>query len=69
MFPIMSMYKWKNQLCDEKEVVIIAKSIASKFPTIKKEVKKVHSYEVPCIEMIKSSANTLFEEWVKHEVH
>ena len=68
LFPIRSMYKWKNKFCDEKEIAIVAKSVKSKFAKIKTEVKKVHSYDVPCIEMITSKANSPFEDWVKKEV-
>src|SRR3989338_3440438 len=48
-FPIESMYWWKNKVNESKECAIIAKTVKDNFETIKKETKKVHSYEVPCI--------------------
>ncbi len=68
IFPIESMYRWKGKLVDENETVLICKSINRKFSEIKREVKKIHSYEIPCIEKIKTTADSDYEKWVKKEV-
>lgn len=44
---IRSIFFWKGKLSDEKEVLLIAKSKTKNFEKIEKEVKKLHSYEVP----------------------
>jgi periplasmic divalent cation tolerance protein len=44
---IRSIFFWKGKLSDEKEVLLIAKSKKKNFERIEKEVKKLHSYEVP----------------------
>ncbi|MFH1053924.1 MAG: divalent-cation tolerance protein CutA [Candidatus Woesearchaeota archaeon] len=66
-FPAESMYWWKGKIEDQDEFAIIAKSTEAKFNSIKEAVKANHSYDIPCIEMIKTSANKEFEEWVKRE--
>jgi periplasmic divalent cation tolerance protein len=68
IFPIQSIYRWKGKLVDEKEVVILAKSTKNKFQEMEKEVRKLHSYEVPCIEMFETKANKDYESWVKGEL-
>ena len=69
IFPINSLYKWENKIEDTKEMVIIAKSVKEKFKEIENEVKKIHSYKVPCIVMIEiSKTNKEYLDWVKDEV-
>ena len=45
--------------------MLIAKSLEKKFEVIKKEVKKLHPYDVPVIEKIKVTANRECENWIK----
>ena len=69
IFPINSLYKWENKLEDTKEIVIIAKSVKEKFPEIEKQVKELHSYNVPCIVMVEvSKANKEYSDWVNNEL-
>jgi len=63
-FPIQSMYWWQGKVEESKEFVIFAKSQDSKYDSIVNEVKKLSSYEVPCIEMIKSTANKEYLRWM-----
>jgi len=44
---IQSIYWWENKVCQEDEVMLIAKSTQSLFPTIIDRVKSLHSYKVP----------------------
>jgi len=44
---IRSKFRWKGKIEKAKEVLIIAKTRKSKFAAIDKEVRLVHSYEVP----------------------
>ena len=68
MHPIRSMYWWNSKIQDEKEFVIIAKTLEKNHEKIKEEVKKIHSYDVPCILKIDAEANEDYEEWLKKEV-
>ena len=68
MHPIRSMYWLKGKIQDEKEVVILAKTIDKNYNKIKKEVSKMHSYDVPCIIKIDAEANESYEQWVNKEV-
>jgi len=68
LFPIESMYWWKGKIANEKEVVMIAKTLESKFEEVKKEIEKIHPYTTPCIVKIPVSSNKEFFEWLKGEV-
>jgi len=44
---IRSIYMWKGEVCDEREVLLVAKSSAEKFPALASRVASLHSYETP----------------------
>ena len=68
IFPISSLYWWKGKIADEKEVVLIAKTLEENFEKVKEEVKKIHSYSVPCIIKIPVSSNKKYFDCIKEEV-
>jgi len=68
MHPIRSMYRWQGKIQDEKEFIIMAKTKEKNYVEIKKEVKKIHSYDVPCILKIDAEANESYNKWVNEEV-
>ena len=65
IFPIKSMYWWKGKIENQKEVLVIAKTLGKNYEKIKKEVSKLHSYSVPCILKIDAEANESYGKWVK----
>jgi periplasmic divalent cation tolerance protein len=64
IFPVDSLYKWKGKLNSDKEAVLLAKTNKD----IAKEVKKLHSYECPCIIKINAAANKEFANWLNAEL-
>ena len=68
MWPIESLYWWKGRIVNGKEYVILAKTLKKNVKRIRKEVKNIHSYEIPCIMDIDAGANKDFLGWVKKEV-
>ncbi len=49
IFPISSIYRWKNNIEEAAEFGIIVKTKSAKVKDIEKRVKELHSYEVPCV--------------------
>jgi len=47
MFPIESVYLWKDELCDENEIILLIKSKTDFFDKIATAIKENHPYEVP----------------------
>lgn len=68
IFPISSLYWWKGKIADEKEVVVIAKTLEENFEKVKEEVKKIHPYSVPAIIKIPVSSNKKYFDWLKGEI-
>ena len=68
IFPVNSLYWWHHRIVNESENVIIAKTNGKNFRKIVGEVKKVHSYKIPCILNINTKANKDYEDWMKREM-
>lgn len=66
IFPITSVFKWKGKIQNTKEFVLLVKT-NKPFSRIISEVKKIHSYDLPCILEIEVKANSPFERWVMKE--
>ena len=69
LFPIESLYWWKNKINQDKEIVIIAKTQKENFLSIQKEVKKNHSYKVPCIDSWDvDNVDEDYLKWLNNEI-
>lgn len=44
-----SIYHWNGKLQTDKEAILIAKTVAKRIPELINRVKRLHSYECPCI--------------------
>jgi len=68
IFPISSLCWWKGKIVDNNEFVLIAKTTKTNFEKVKKEVKKIHSYKIPCIIKIPVSSDKKYFDWLKREI-
>ena len=65
---IESMYFWEGKIAESRECILIAKTTEDKFEDMKKEVEKIHSYDIPCIVKIPVDANQKYADWIKKEL-
>lgn len=68
IFPIKSIYRWKGEVHEEAEVAMIAKTRKELVDSAIKEVRRLHSYDVPCIvcyEILKGDKDYL--NWIDEE--
>ena len=64
-----SVFRWQGKVETQREVLLIVKTLNSKFPEIEREVVKLHSYETPEIVAIPLSAGSgPYLEWLKASV-
>jgi periplasmic divalent cation tolerance protein len=47
--PVASIYRWKGEIEQAREIVLLAKTRAALFERLRDKVKALHSYETPCI--------------------
>ena len=45
--PLESVYRWKGKVATAKEFLLMMKTTTGRLPLLEKEVKRLHSYEVP----------------------
>ena len=49
VFPIRSVYRWKEKVERAREAVMIVKTRKSLVEAVKRRIRELHSYELPCI--------------------
>ena len=63
-----SMYRWEGEIQNDKEVVLIAKTVESLVPELIDKVKSMHSYDCPCIVSLPIlDGNKAFLEWIAEQ--
>ena len=68
MFTIRSVYPWWGKVEEGDEVAMIMKTRSSLVDEVIKEVRKVHSYEVPCIVSYKMEKGLQgYLDWIESE--
>lgn len=64
-----SIYIWEEKLVEDREVVLIAKTIEEKVEKVISMVKSLHSYHVPCVVSFAiEDGNSDYLNWVKNSV-
>lgn len=65
---VQSIFKWKGNICNESEVMIIVKTRLELFDELQSEVKELHSYEVPeIIALPIITGNENYLKWINGE--
>jgi len=67
-FPIKSMYWWEEKITEDSEFILILKTKEDNYQTIKEEVKKIHSYSVPCITKMNVDPNEEYGQWLNKQI-
>ena len=63
---IESIYRWKGQIEQSREVLMILKTTASRLRPLEREVKRIHTYEVPeFIALSVASGSPDYLQWLK----
>ena len=66
---VRSVYKWQNEVKNEKEFVLIGKTTSGKNKKLIEKVKEHHSYENPCIVFVDiEGGSKQFLGWVKESM-
>jgi periplasmic divalent cation tolerance protein len=66
---MQSVYRWKGKIEKQPEILILAKTVESKFSELEIQVRAVHSYETPEIVATPiTSGSTPYLEWLSASV-
>lgn len=66
-FPMSSSSCWTGKIAKVDEIISILKTKKENWENVKSEIKKIHSYKIPCIMKIDVESNEEYEEWVNKE--
>lgn len=65
---VQSIFFWEKKISKEKEVLLIAKTRRELFEPVAKEVKKLHSYDLPEIIALPIEAGSdEYLNWIREE--
>ena len=64
---LRSIYRWEGKVCNEKELLLI-KSTAERFESVRAHVRRLHSYEVPeVIALPVSAIDADYLQWLQSQ--
>lgn len=65
-----SIYIWNDELIEDSEVILIAKSIKTKYNEVEATIKALHSYSNPCIISMKIvEGSKMYLDWIKNSIN
>jgi periplasmic divalent cation tolerance protein len=66
---MQSVYRWQGRVEAADETVLLMKTTAAAYPALESLVRKMHSYDVPCIVALPlSQADAAFGAWIKEQI-
>lgn len=64
-----SVYRWQGKIERTPEILLLAKTVSSKFLSLEREVRSLHSYETPEIVAVPiSNASAPYLEWLSNSL-
>lgn len=65
---IISVYKWKGQICEDEEFLLFIKTKKGSFDSVKDSILKLHSYELPEVIMLPvENGYEKYLNWIEKE--
>ena len=65
---VQSIYRWEGRICEEQEIVLVAKTTAAQWSAISVFIKQNHPYDVPeIIAQPLTHSHTDYARWVVAE--
>lgn len=63
-----SIYRWRGEICEDSEAVLIAKTTDDKVAALTERVKGLHSYDCPCVVALPvTGGNGAFLDWIEEQ--
>lgn len=65
---VRSFFSWKGGAQHTGESIVLVKTLEKNKSKVEREIKKMHSYEVPCIIFWKAECSEDYGRWLKKAV-
>lgn len=67
--PVESVYRWQGNVESSREWLLIIKTTADRFPSVRDAIQEMHSYELPeCISLNIEDGSAGYLEWLGNSV-
>jgi periplasmic divalent cation tolerance protein len=67
---VHSVYRWKGRVCDDGEMLLIIKTRATSFDSVRETIHKVNTYELPEVLGYRVDwASPGFSSWIEKMTH
>jgi periplasmic divalent cation tolerance protein len=67
--PMQSVYRWKGRVESAKEFLLVLKTSRKRFAAVEREVRRLHTYEVPEIMALPvASGSRDYLKWISESV-
>lgn len=68
MSPLVAVYRWKGEVCENGEVAMLMKTDGERLPELLARLEEIHPYEVPAIEWWEADATARTEGWLRESL-
>jgi periplasmic divalent cation tolerance protein len=66
---VESVYRWRGKVESAQEWLLVIKTTAAKFPSVRDAIKELHSYELPeCVAIEVESGSEKYLRWIEESV-
>ncbi len=70
IFPVRSVYRWKNRVVKSREAAALLKTTAWRFPRLERRLKQLHSYEIPgIVAWTLSAGSRSYLKWISDTIN
>ncbi len=67
--PVRSIYRWKGRVESAREFLLILKSTRMRFAALQREIRKLHSYDLPEIIALRVTAGSpAYLRWISESL-
>ncbi|SRR6266496_749625 len=64
-----SVYRWQEKVESNRELLLLIKTSAERFPEVRDAIRQLHSYELPeCVAISVEEGSSDYLEWIEHSV-
>jgi len=62
---VHSIYRWKGRVCDDREMLLIIKTVGREYEAVRATIQKVNTYELPeVLAYLVDDASPPFAAWI-----
>jgi len=68
IFPVNSLYLWRKKIESSEETAVVFKTLKNNLGKVEKEIKRLHSYDLPSYFIEEVEVNKQVMTWLKNEL-